>query len=51
MNLNSNNRKKTQVNTDAQDIRKRSVVDVLVPAQSNKGTIKFTGGAAHWSRQ
>ena len=51
MNLNSNNQKKTQVNTDAQDIRTRSVVDVFVPAQSNKGTIKFTGGAAHWSRQ
>ena len=51
MNLNSNNQKKTQVNTDAQDIRTRPVVDVFVPAQSNKGTIKFTGGAAHWSRQ
>jgi hypothetical protein len=51
MNLNSNNQKKTQVNTDARNIETRSVVDVFVPAQSNKGTIKFTGGAAHWSRQ
>ena len=51
MNLNLNNQRKTQVNTDAQDIRTRPVADVLIPVQSNKGTIKFTGGAAHWSRQ
>ena len=51
MNLNSNNQKKTQVNTGAQHIRTRPVVDVFVPVKSNKGTIKFTGGAAHWSQQ
>ena len=51
MNLNSNNQKKTQVNTDAEDIGTRPVIDVIVPVKSNKGTIKFTGGAAHWSRQ
>ncbi len=51
MNLNSNNQEKTQVNTDERNIETRSVVDAFVPAQSNKGTIKFSGGAAHWSRQ
>ena len=51
MNLNSNNQNKAQVNTDAQDIRTRPVVDVFVPVKSSKGTIKFTGGAAHWSQQ
>ena len=51
MNLNSNNQQKTQVNTDAKDITKLLVVDVFVPVKSNKGTIKFTGGAAHWSQQ
>tara|TARA_B100000073_G_scaffold166988_1_gene138234 strand:+ start:2994 stop:3149 length:156 start_codon:yes stop_codon:yes gene_type:complete len=51
MNLNSNNQNKSQVNTDTQDIRKLPVVDVFVPVKSNKGTIKFTGGAAHWSQQ
>ena len=50
MNQNSNNQKKTQVNTSAKDITKHQVVDVFVPVKPNKGTIKFTGGAAHWSQ-
>lgn len=51
MNQNSNNQKKTQVNTVAQDITTPPVVDVSISVKSNKGTIKFTGGAAHWSQQ